>query len=94
MRTIDQWVPRRFFAFGKGLASVWSCVLRTASASISRSSALVFAGWRGVGFHEVISCMWGCGRGIEPSIYGMSPCLAVGGLFRKKSRLTVAASAY
>ena len=57
--------------------------MRTASASISRSSALVFAGSRGVGFHVVIATMWGCRRGIKPSTYGMSPCLLPGGLFRK-----------
>ena len=52
---------RPFLALGKGL--VWGSVLRTASASISRSSALVFAGSRGVGFHEVMTGIWGCGEG-------------------------------
>jgi len=33
--------------------------LRTACASISRSSALVFAGSRGIGFHEVMSSNMG-----------------------------------
>jgi hypothetical protein len=45
----------RSLGLGRGLGSVWGCVLRTACASISRSSALVFAGARGVSFHEVIS---------------------------------------
>jgi hypothetical protein len=35
--------------------------LRTASANISYSSALVFGGSR-VDFHLVIDDMWGCGR--------------------------------
>jgi hypothetical protein len=48
-----QWVPlgpRSFLALGKGFG--WGWVLRTASASISRSSALVFAG---VGFRGLMS---------------------------------------
>jgi hypothetical protein len=45
--------------FGLGSGSVWGCVLRTASASISRSSSLVIGGLRGVGFHEVMSYIWG-----------------------------------
>ena len=53
---------RPFFALGRGSVSVWGCVLRTACASISRSSALVRAGSRGVGFHEVMGSKWGYGR--------------------------------
>jgi hypothetical protein len=53
----------RFLGLGRGSGSVWDRVLRTACASISRSSALVFAGSRGVGFHEVMSSIIGrCGR--------------------------------
>jgi hypothetical protein len=50
-----QWVPlgpRSFLALGKGFGWGWGWVLRTASASISRSSALVFAG---VGFRGLMS---------------------------------------
>jgi hypothetical protein len=37
-------------------------VLRTASVSISRSSAFVFGRTRGVFCHWVMESMWGCGR--------------------------------
>jgi hypothetical protein len=39
-----------------------ACVLRTASVSISRSSALVFGGSRLGGCHWVMDSMWGCDR--------------------------------
>jgi len=52
---------RPFLALGKGFVSVWGWVLRTASASISRSSALVFAVGLDVGFHEVMGSIWGRG---------------------------------
>jgi hypothetical protein len=50
--------PRRSFS---------ACVLRTASASISRSSALVFGGSRLGGCHCVMNSKWGRPRGIKRS---------------------------
>ena len=53
--------------FGSG------CVLRTASASISRSSALLFGGSRVKDFcHWVIHSIWGCRGGIKP-LLGLPP---------------------
>ena len=39
--------------------------MRTAFASISRSSALVFACSRGFGFHVVMNTIWGCDSKIK-----------------------------
>ena len=50
---------RSFLACGRRFGS--DCVLRTASVSISRSSAFVFGGARGVFCHWVMDTMWGCG---------------------------------
>jgi hypothetical protein len=51
---------RSFLACGRRFGS--DCVLRTASVSISRSSAFVFGGARGVFCHWVMDTIWGCGR--------------------------------
>ena len=49
-----------FLDFGGRFGS--GCVLRTASVSISRNSALVFGGSRVGLCHWVIDAMWGCRR--------------------------------
>jgi hypothetical protein len=51
--------PRSFSAFGRRFDS--GCVLRTASVSISRSTAFVFGGSRGVLCQMVMEDMWGWG---------------------------------
>jgi Zn-dependent alcohol dehydrogenase len=51
--------------FFTGSGSGWGCVLRTACANIARSSSLVIAGVRGVGFHEVICIIWDAAGGIK-----------------------------
>jgi hypothetical protein len=65
---------RPFFTLGSGSGSrsgsLSGWVLRTACVSISRSSALVFAGSRCGGFHEVIKSMWA----LKPSHASAAEC--------------------
>jgi hypothetical protein len=72
--TLPKWFPRlrqsqgydlidaakSFLVFGGCFVS--GCVLRTASLSISRSSAFVFGGSRAGLCHWVMNYMWGCRR--------------------------------
>ena len=57
-------LPRSYLAFGRRFGS--DCVLRTASVSISRSSAFVFNGSCGVFCHWLMDSMWDVGEGIKP----------------------------
>jgi hypothetical protein len=86
--------PRPFLdlgrGFGSGLVSVWGWVLRTACASISRNSVLVFPG---VGFHG-LKYMGMVVLTLEVgNVYRAQFTPKPGGLLRNKSRLPVAASA-